>query len=207
MEFDGAPTIPSLSAMPEGASTFDALDAMNRGDPDEPTVWYLPPYKFFLDTPFTGVLSPPFPGVHPIESNNLLNLGLDPIRDKVVRTTELVLDTDTMEAGIVNIPFPLSPFPFIERQAGAALMRSTFWIMELNEEGPFGEPRLLLAYSQFVFLDFSPRRDGRDGVIRCAYLDPHDGENRGGSGLIPVGRRSATPVTAIPFIFGFRLGN
>ena len=100
VEFDGAPTIPSLSAMPEGASTFDALDAMNRGDP---TVQYLAPYKFFVDTPFTGVLSPPFPGFHPIDSNNLLNLGLDPIRDKVVRTTELVLDTDTMEAGIVNI--------------------------------------------------------------------------------------------------------
>ena len=49
-------------------------------------------------------------------------------------------------------------------------MRSTFWIMELNEEGPFGEPRLLLAYSQFVFLDFFPRRDGRDGFIRWPHI-------------------------------------
>ncbi|MCH5373106.1 MAG: heme-binding protein [Planctomycetes bacterium] len=163
VEIDGPPTIPSLSGMPEGASTFDVLDAMNRGDPDDPSVQYLAPYKFFVDIPFTGVLSPPFPGFHPVDANNLLNLGLDAIRDSVVRTTELVLDTDTMEAGIVNIPF-------IERQADAALMRSTFWIMELSEEGPFGEPRLLLAYSQFIFLDFFPRRDGRDGFIRWPHI-------------------------------------
>jgi len=156
-EFDGPPTIPSLSGMPEGSTNFDVVDEMNRGS------GYLAPYKHFVDTPFTGVLSPPFPGFHPLDANNLLNLGLGGIKDKVKKTTELVLDTDTMEAGISNIPF-------IERQADAALMRSTFWIMELDEEGPCGGPRLILAYSQFIFLDFFPRRDGREGLIRWPHI-------------------------------------
>ena len=130
---------------------------MNRGS------GYLSPYKHFVDTPFTGVLSPPFPGFQPLDANQLLNLGLDQIKDKVTKTTELVLDTDTMEAGISNIPF-------IERQADAALMRSTFWIMELDEVGPCGGPRLILAYSQFIFLDFFPRRDGREGLIRWPHI-------------------------------------
>ena len=166
VQFDGPPTIPSLSGMPEGASTFDVLDEMRRGG----VGGYLSPYfHFSKDGPngaFKGVVrDPKFPGFFPEDTNFLLNLGLQSIKDKVKKTTELVFDTDTMEAGIVNIPF-------IERQADAAVMRSTFWIMELDEEGPQGGPRLLLAYSQLVLLDFFPRRpqDGRDGFIRWPHV-------------------------------------
>jgi len=164
--FDGPPTIPSLSGMPEGASTFDVLDEMKSGGVNG----YLSPYFHFSKNgpngPFKGVVqSQSFPGFFPEDTNFLLNLGLGSIKDKVKKTTELVLDTDVMEAGIVNIPF-------IERQADAAVMRSTFWIMELNEKGPLGEPRLVLAYSQLVLLDFFPRQpqDGRDGFIRWPHV-------------------------------------
>lgn len=161
VEFDGPPTIPPLSGLPEGASNFDPLDAMNR--PGTPEAGYLAPYKHFIDNPFLGVQSPPFPGFNPVDTNALINAGLAQIADKVTKTTELVLDTDLMEAGIVNIPF-------IERQADAALMRSTFWVMEVDEDGPLGKPRHVLIYSQFIFLDFFPRRDGRPGLIRWPHV-------------------------------------
>lgn len=162
-EFDGPPTIPDLSALPEGASTFDVEDAVKPDFPIEAERNYLRPYRHFIDSPFLGELSPPFPGFQPLNANNLIQLGLQPEVPKIKKTIELVLDTDVMEGGIRNIPF-------IERQADAALMRSTFWIMELDEEGPFGESRLLLVYSQFIVLDFFQRRDGRDGLIRWPHV-------------------------------------
>ena len=73
------------------------------------------------------------------------------------------MDTETAEAGIVNIPF-------VERQADAAFMRSTFYIMELEETGDDGKPKLAMAYTQFIFLDFFPRRDGVDGLIRWPHI-------------------------------------
>ena len=163
IEIDGPPTIPPISGMPEGASTFDIVDAAKADFPEEAERRYLAPYRHFIDDPFLGVLAPPFPGFEPLDANNLLRLGLQGIVNKVTKTTELVLDTDAMEAGIVNIPF-------IERQAEASIMRSTFWIMELDEVGPFGEPRLVMAYSQLVMLDFFQRRDGRDGLIRWPHI-------------------------------------
>lgn len=161
VEFDGPPTIPPLSGLPEGASNFDTLDAMNR--PGTPAAGYLAPYKHFIDNAFMGILSPPFPGFNPVDTNALINAGLSQIADNVTKTTELVLDTDLMEAGIVNIPF-------IERQADAARMRSTFWLMEVDEDGPLGNPRHVLIYSQFIFLEFFPRRDGRPGLIRWPHV-------------------------------------
>lgn len=163
VEIDGPPTIPDLSALPEGASNFDVEDAVKADFPIESERNYLAPYRHFIDSPFLGELSPPFPGFEPTNVNALIQLGLLGEASKIKKTTELVLDTDVMEGGIHNIPF-------IERQADAALMRSTFWIMELDEEGPFGEPRLLLAYSQFIFLDFFARRDGREGFIRWPHV-------------------------------------
>ncbi len=163
IEFSGPPTIPSLSALPEGATTFDVNDAVLPDFPNEKDRDYMAPYRHFINTPFTGAVPLPFPGFGPLNANSLLQLGLGPELAKITKTTELVLDTDAMEAGIVNIPF-------IERQADPALMRTTFWIMELDEEGPFGEPRLLLAYSQFIFLDFFQRRDGREGLIRWPHV-------------------------------------
>ena len=80
-----------------------------------------------------------------------------------MRTTVLPLDTELMEGGIVNIPI-------IERQADAASMKSTFWIMELDENDENGDPRLVLAYSRFVYLDFFPRFDGKPGLIRWPHI-------------------------------------
>ena len=127
---------------------------------------YTAPYFHFSQdqNPFKGVVpSPNFPGFFPDNNNFLIQGGVAQLADKVKHTTELVLDTDVMEGGIANIPF-------IERQADAALMRSTFWIMELDEEGPLGNPRLVLVYSQLVMLDFFQRRDGRDGLIRWPHI-------------------------------------
>jgi len=80
-----------------------------------------------------------------------------------VKTTTLPFDTELMEGGIVNIPF-------IERQTDAASMKSTFWIMELDEKDKNGDPRLILAYSQFIYLDFFPRFDGKPGLIRWPHI-------------------------------------
>jgi hypothetical protein len=49
-------------------------------------------------------------------------------------------------------------------------MRATFWIMELDEKDEKGRPRLVLAYSQFIFLDFFNRFDGRPGLIRWPHI-------------------------------------
>ncbi len=156
--FDGPPSIPHLAGFPEGVAG-NIADAVNRAtDPGD----YLHPYQMFTADPFKGVIpdTVPFPGFSPADANHLLSIGLPP---NVVRTTELPLDTDVMEAGIVNIPF-------IVRQANAAVMRSTFWIMELDEMDANGNPRLVLAYSQFIFLDFFPRFDGRPGLIRWPHI-------------------------------------
>ena len=155
-EFDGPPTIPPLSGMPEGVSNFDLLDTVGMSPREK---GYLKPYFDAIATPFTGVLSPPFPGFKVDKATELLTLGMP---QNVKKTTELVIDTDVMEGGIVNIPF-------IERQADAALMRSTFWIMEIDQQSE-DDPRLVLAYAQFIFLDFFQRFDGRDGLIRWPHI-------------------------------------
>ncbi|MFN2199704.1 MAG: heme-binding protein [Caldilineaceae bacterium] len=156
VEIDEPPTIPDLSGLPEGASTFDVEDAVEPDFPVEAERVYLGPYRHFIENKFLNLFGPK-------NGNELLQAGLGPEKSKIKKTTELHFDTDVAEGGIHNIPF-------IERQADAALMRSTFWIMELDEDGPFGEPRLLLAYSQFVFLDFFQRRDGRTGLIRWPHI-------------------------------------
>lgn len=154
--FDGPPSIPILTGFPEGvASDIDGAVAAATEQA------YLFPYRWFVDAPFKGVVpAPGFPGFTPADANNLLRIGLPA---NVVRTTELLLDTDVMEAGIRNIPF-------IVRQANATVMRSTFWIMELDELDADGDARLVLAYSQFVFLDFFARFDGRPGLIRWPHI-------------------------------------
>ncbi|MBM7070387.1 heme-binding protein [Actibacterium sp. 188UL27-1] len=157
---DGPPTIGDLSAFPEGL-TDDVKLAVENVDPVQDPTNYLLPYHHFLKHPFTGVVTAPgFPGFGPGNSNQLLQIGLP---NNVVRTTILQMDTDDMEAGIVNIPF-------IERQADAAVMRSTFWIMELEETDQHGQPKLVMAYSQFIFLDFFDRRDGKPGLVRWPHI-------------------------------------
>jgi hypothetical protein len=51
-------------------------------------------------------------------------------------------------------------------------MRSTFWLMELDEPalGDLPGNRLLLAYSQFIDLEFFPRFDGKPGLIRWPHV-------------------------------------
>jgi hypothetical protein len=155
-EIAGPPTIPPLHGFPEGvaADIEEAVEAATEQS-------YLFPYKHFANSPFKGVVPDPnFPGFGPRDANALLRLG---IPQNVVRTTKLLLETDVMEAGIRNIPF-------IVRQANATVMRSTFWIMELDEVDEDGDPKLVLAYSQFIFLDFFARFDGRPGLIRWPHI-------------------------------------
>lgn len=153
--YDGPPQdIEDVSSFPEGAVLIgedinEAVDAATEVSD------YLNPYKKFTDAPFKGIFSAktPFDTLRGA-------LGLMDVK----KTTELRMTTDLKEAGIVNIPF-------IERQADANLMRSVFYIMELNgEPGPDGKPPMALAYTQFIFLDFLPRRDGEAGLIRWPHI-------------------------------------
>jgi hypothetical protein len=153
----GPPTIRDLSGFPEGVSN----DIVQAVDDATDSTDYLFPYNQFTVNPFKGVITAPgFPGFGPANANNLLQIGLP---QNVVKTTTLSLDTELMEGGIVNIPF-------IERQADAASMKSIFWIMELDEKNDKGDPRLVLAYSQFIYLDFFPRPDGKPGLIRWPHI-------------------------------------
>ncbi|WP_299875581.1 heme-binding protein [uncultured Cocleimonas sp.] len=154
---DGPPTIPDLSGFPEGVNNNIVTAVDNATNANS----YLFPYNQFTLNPFQGVLSgTPFPGFSPANANALLQLGLPA---NVVKTTVLELNTNVFEAGIVNIPF-------VVRQADAAEMRSTFWIMELDETDQAGRPKLVMAYSQFIFLDFFNRFDGRPGLIRWPHI-------------------------------------
>ena len=154
---NGPPVIGDLSGFPEGVSD-DIVDAVeNATNPNS----YLFPYNQFTANPFQGVLAGTgFPGFSPQNANALLQGGLP---GNVVRTVVLPQNTELLEAGIVNIPF-------VERQADAASMRATFWIMELDEQDEQGRPRLVMAYSQFIFLDFFNRFDGRPGLIRWPHI-------------------------------------
>lgn len=146
--FDGPPTIPAVNGLPIGAT-----QDLSSG--------YLAPYKHYVDNPFVGnVTLPGFPGFNPVEPHLLLELGMP---GNVVRTTHLPFNTTLEQAGIVNIPF-------IVKQANAAVMDSHFWIMELDEPGFDGNPKLMMAYLQNVGLDFFPRFDGLPGLIRWPHV-------------------------------------
>lgn len=138
---EGPPTIPPLSALPIGAT------------PDVQANPYLAPYKTFADTPFQNLFEP-------LDTNKLLRdaLAAAPIK----RTTVLHFDTTLDKAGISNIPF-------IEREADAAEMQSTFWIEELEETDENGDPVFQMQYSQVVMLDFIDRPDG-NGLIRWPHV-------------------------------------
>lgn len=146
---DGPPTIPPINGLPIGVSMN--VDA----NP------YLAPYKHYNDAPFKGsVLAPGFPGFNPVSPHELLTLGTPP---NVTRTTVLEVSTTVESGGIRNIPF-------VVKQADAAEMVSTFWIMELDETDADGNQKMALSYSQVVMLDFFPRRDGCPGLIRWPHV-------------------------------------
>lgn len=175
---DGPPDIAPLSGFPEGV-THDIVNAVAAGNATStsPRDRYLFPYKHFVDNPFLGLFSPD-------NANALLQGGLP---DNVAKTTILDFSTEAAEGGIVNIPF-------VERQADASQMRSVFWLMELNEEadiaGLEGTPRMILAYSQFIYLDFFPRFDGKPGLIRWPHISINTMEK-----IAPPPSNSAIPDT------------
>lgn len=140
---DGPPVIPDISGLPLNAPP----------DINHP---YLAPYKHFFDNPFLGVEGAGFPGFNPVNPNALLGF----LPQNVKRTTILHMDTTLDQAGIRNIPF-------IVRQANAAEMQSTFWIMEMDT-GTDEEPDLLMAYSQFILLDFFENPAG--DIIRWPHV-------------------------------------
>jgi hypothetical protein len=146
---DGPPIIAPIDGLPIGVS------------PDLENNPYLAPYKHFNDAPFKGVITAAgFPGFNPVLPHLLLQGGTPP---NVVRTTILQVDTTVSTGGIRNIPF-------VVKQANAAEMVSTFWIMELDEADAQGNPKLVVSYSQIVLLDFFPRRDGQPGLIRWPHV-------------------------------------
>jgi hypothetical protein len=149
--FDGPPDIPQISGLPLGVPAD--LDP----DPESPELDnpYVQPYKHFHENLFDGIYDPTIP-------NDLL-IKAAAGGGAVARTTQLSFDTTLEDAGIVNIPF-------IVKQANAAQMKATFWILELEEKDANGDPKLRLLYSQVVILDFFPRRDGFPGLIRWPHV-------------------------------------
>lgn len=78
-------------------------------------------------------------------------------------TTMLSLDTDLATGGINNIPF-------VARQANATRMRAVFWIEELADPDPQGNPQFMLQYAQRVLLDFFPIGANSVGQIRWPHI-------------------------------------
>lgn len=138
---DGPPEIPDINGLPIGAPQ----------DLEHP---YLSPYKHFHENLFENLFDP----VNPNDLLKAANAGVD-----IARTTKLELDTKLETGGISNIPF-------IVKQADATEMVSTFWIQELSEQDENGQPKLRLQYSQIVMLDFFPRRDGVEGLIKWPHV-------------------------------------
>ncbi|MEZ5930614.1 MAG: heme-binding protein [Alphaproteobacteria bacterium] len=152
-EIAGKPTIPGLNGLPIGAP--------GNGDITHP---YLAPYKHFEDNKFFGTVPTNigFPGFFPTDLNAILRFALAGLPE-VKTTTILEVDTTREKANVVNIPF-------IEREADASSMKSTFWIMELKDPDADGKPQFVLQYSQVVMLDFFPRADGLPGLIRWPHV-------------------------------------
>ncbi|MCG6903155.1 MAG: hypothetical protein LJE68_10775, partial [Rhodobacter sp.] len=145
---DGAPDIAKIDGLPLGVTR-------DLGNP------YLAPYKHFIDAPFKGVVSAPgFPGFRPDDATALLR-GAVP--GTVRRTTTLHVDSTLDHAGIGNIPF-------VVRQANAASMNSTFWIMEMEEMDAHGHPLLFLQYAQSILLDFFDKGDGNPGKVQWPHI-------------------------------------
>lgn len=136
----GAPQIADVSVLPLGGPA----------NMDHP---YLAPYVHFRDAPFDGLFNVLEPGA-------LLRRSTPA---NVVTTTTLAVDTTLASGGVVNIPF-------IRRHADVTSMRSTFWIMELDERDARGDPVFVLQYMQVVMLAFFDRFDGAPGLIQWPHV-------------------------------------
>lgn len=143
--------IPRVSGLPSNIANTDI---------DDPSNGHLAPYKVFHTQPFKGVVAAPdFPGFDPVDPSALLRLAVS--RLDIARTTILHVDTATHSAGIHTIPF-------VERQADARRMVSTFWIHELRGMDACGNPRMVLQYLQDVSLHFLAGLNG--GLIRWPHV-------------------------------------
>lgn len=143
-EHSGAQSIPDISGLPIGVDQ----DLGTPGDDKDRGNLYLAPYRHFNENLFQGLFNP-------VSPNDLLeraNLDLEAQGVKIVKTTVLDVDSTRPTGGVVNIPF-------IVRQANATVVKSTFWIQELDQKDKYGKPKLRLQYSQLVMLDFFPRVD------------------------------------------------
>ncbi len=136
--------IPSISGLPIGVNQ----DLHNP---------YLKPYLHFHEQLFQGVFDPTKP-------NELLNQAILPFfqQDKVASVTQLKVDSALASGGVNNIPF-------ITRQANAAEVSAIFWIYELKEKHPNGEPKMLLQYTQTVLLEFFESPTG-PGLIKWPHV-------------------------------------
>jgi hypothetical protein len=136
--------IPDLveSGMPIG-------DVRDLNDP------YLAPYKHFADGHFHDL--------DPINPQKLLQKVRDEWDKKGINILDcnvLKVDSTLETGGIHNIPF-------VVKQANAASMKSTFWIMRIDDHGT---EKMILQYLQIVILDFFPREDGHPGLVRWPHI-------------------------------------
>ncbi|MBD1584066.1 heme-binding protein [Pseudoalteromonas sp. S16_S37] len=136
--------IPNISGLPIGVNQ----DLTNP---------YLEPYAHFNAHPFKGVFNPTKP-------NDLLTSAIAPFfsNDQIANVTQLKVDSAMGSGGVNNIPF-------VTRQANAAEVSSIFWIYELKEKHPNGEPRMLLQYTQTVMLEFFDSPNG-PGLIKWPHI-------------------------------------
>lgn len=133
----GPPQIANISGLPINVSQDLNSD-------------YLRPYKHFHDQPFRGVFDPVTPNALLMQANSQV---------KILKTTVLDVDSTLETGGIVNIPF-------VTRQADAAEMKSTFWIMDVETKE--GQRQKRLQYTQTVMLDFFKNPAGE--VIRWPHV-------------------------------------
>jgi len=161
----GAKEIPPLNGAIHAVSGMPIGRLPQERDGDR----YLAPYQHFIDNPFMGNVAgvPGFPGFSPEDMNAILRFAHGS-GDDVAWTMQLSVDSTIERGGVVNIPF-------IEKQADAASMNSTFWIQQMKDKETSGKrkgkPRFRLLYTQTVMLDFfAPRRDGLPGRIEWPHI-------------------------------------
>ena len=124
----------------EGAPLIPDEDALPVGVPRDLESPYLSPYLHFQNNPFLGIFDP----LNAAELLRQANQGVN-----IVRSTEIFFDSTIPTGGIHNIPF-------IVQHADATVMRSRFWIHELDELEADGSHKLRLQYLQMVMLEFFP---------------------------------------------------
>ncbi len=157
----------------EDVNPFPFLTATGQVPLDDPLENYLAPYQKFV-----APANEFFP--NNLDLRNLHGLLQAATPTNVKTGMKFSVSTEIETGGIVNTPF-------IVEQADAAVMRSTFWVMELEGESDNnGDPIVVMQYMQEVMLDFFDMFDNSGGRIRWPHIslntmvrtakDPADGE-------------------------------